>query len=159
MRTFNKVTGVFCLGRDPEIRYTTSGTAVATLSLASNHSYKKQGDTEWTQEVEWTRAVCFGKRAEMCGERLGKGSNIYMEGRLKTNKWQDKDGNDRYNTDVIISDIIDLAAGNQSGSGSGGGQTQAYNKSRQQQNQQQHPSQQQQQRQAPPPATDDDIPF
>jgi single-strand DNA-binding protein len=101
--TFNKLVGIFRLGKDPEIKYTPAGLAVASFSGASDHSFKK--DDEWQKETEWTRMVAFGKTAERIGEQLLKGSLIYVEGRLKTNKWEDKDGNTRYNTDVIVNVI------------------------------------------------------
>jgi len=96
--TFNKLVGIFRLGKDPEIKYTPAGLAVANFSGASDHSFKK--NDEWQKETEWTRMVAFGKTAERIGEQLKKGSLIYVEGRLKTNKWEDKDGNTRYNTDA-----------------------------------------------------------
>ena len=101
--TFNKLTGICRLGRDPEIKYTPAGMAVATFSGASDHSFKK--DDEWQKETEWTRMVAFSKTAERIGEQMKKGTLFYFEGRLKTNKWQDKDGNDRYSTDCIINVI------------------------------------------------------
>jgi len=101
--TFNKLVGIFRLGKDPEIKYTPAGLAVANFSGASDHSFKK--NDEWQKETEWTRMVAFGKTAERIGEQLKKGSLIYVEGRLKTNKWEDKDGNTRYNTDVIVNVI------------------------------------------------------
>lgn len=101
--TFNKVTGIFRLGKDPELRYSPAGLAVANFSGASDYSRKVKD--EWQKETEWTRFVAFSKSAERIGEQLQKGSLVYIEGRLKTNKWQDKDGNDRYSTDVIVNVI------------------------------------------------------
>jgi single-strand DNA-binding protein len=101
--TFNKLVGIFRLGKDPEIKYTPAGLAVASFSGASDHSFKK--DDKWEKETEWTRMVAFGKSAERIGEQLLKGSLIYVEGRLKTNKWEDKEGVTRYNTDVIVNVI------------------------------------------------------
>ena len=101
--TFNKVTGIFRLGKDPEVRYSPAGLAVANFSGASDYSRKV--NDEWQKETEWTRFVAFSKSAERIGEQLQKGSLVYIEGRLKTNKWQDKDGNDRYSTDVIVNVI------------------------------------------------------
>ena len=87
------------LGRDPEIRYTQSGTAVANISLGCIHKYKDE------EQTEWVRGVAFGKLAEIIGEYLETGSKIYMSGRMQTKKWQDKEGNDRYTTEIIISDM------------------------------------------------------
>jgi len=101
--TFNKVIGIFRLGKDPEIRYSPAGMAVANFSGASDYSRKV--DDEWKKETEWTRMVAFGKTAERIGEQLLKGSLIYVEGRLKTNKWDDKDGVTKYSTDVIVNVI------------------------------------------------------
>jgi single-strand DNA-binding protein len=101
--TFNKVTGIFRLGKDPEVKYTPAGLAVASFSGASDYSRKVKD--EWQKETEWTRFVAFSKAAERIGEQLQKGSLVYIEGRLKTNKWQDKEGNDRYSTDVIVNVI------------------------------------------------------
>jgi single-strand DNA-binding protein len=101
--TFNKLVGIFRLGKDPETRYTSAGLAVTNFSGASDHSFKK--NEEWQKETEWTRMVAFGKTAERIGEQLKKGSLVYVEGRLKTNKWEDKEGNTRYNTDVVINSI------------------------------------------------------
>ena len=101
--TFNKLIGIFRLGKDPEIRYSPAGLAVANFSGASDYSRKV--DDEWQKETEWTRMVAFGKTAERIGEQLLKGSLIYVEGRLKTNKWDDKDGVTKYSTDVIVNVI------------------------------------------------------
>jgi len=107
MNTFNEVTGIFCLGQDPDLRYTPSGVAVASFSGASNHSYKKDG--EWEQETEWTNFTVWSKQAERVGEMLKKGSLVYIAGRLKTDKWEDKEGNTRYSTKVIVRKIEFLA--------------------------------------------------
>lgn len=100
MNTFHKVYGLFCLGNDPEVRYTPSGVAVAEISCASTHSYKK--DEEWVKKTEWTRITFFGKTAERIGEYLRKGSYVFVDNaRMQTDKWEDKDGNTRYTTKVI----------------------------------------------------------
>jgi single-strand DNA-binding protein len=109
MNTFNEVTGIFCLGRDPEVRYTPSGVAVASFSGASNYSYFDKKADEWVQETEWTNFTAWAKQAERIGERLQKGSLVYIAGRLKTDQWEDKDGNTRYTTKVIIRKIEFLA--------------------------------------------------
>jgi single-strand DNA-binding protein len=136
--TFNKVIGIYRLGQDPEVRYTAGGMAVANLSGASSHNYKK--NDEWQEQTEWTRFVLFDKKAERAGECLKKGSLIYVEGRMQTNKWEDKDGNTRYTTEVIVNIINYLDNYNKPESGegqsSGGGRPEA-----------------------PPIPDDDDIPF
>jgi single-strand DNA-binding protein len=96
----NKVILVGRLGKDPEVRYASSGVAVCNFTMATNRTYKdKQGERK--DETEWHRVAAFGRTAEICGEYLKKGSQIYIEGRLQTRKWQDKDGNDRWSTEVV----------------------------------------------------------
>jgi len=96
----NKVILVGNLGKDPEVRYASSGVAVCNLTMATTRTYKdKQGERK--DETEWHRVVAFGRTAEVCGEYLKKGRQIYIEGRLQTRKWQDKDGNDRWSTEVV----------------------------------------------------------
>lgn len=137
--TFNKLVGIFRLGKDPEIRYSPAGLAIANFSGASDHSFKK--NEEWQKETEWTRMVAFGKTAERIGEQLMKGSLIYVEGRLKTSSWEDKEGVTRYSTDCIVN-VINFLDGYTKKDWDGGGQ------------QRQTPP-------SPPPpgAEDDDIPF
>jgi len=109
MASVNKVTIIGNLGRDPETRYLPSGDAVTNISIATTHSYKdKQGEKK--EETEWHRVVLFGRRAEVAGEYLAKGSPVYIEGRLKTNKWKDKEGNDRYTTEIVATDMKFLGA-------------------------------------------------
>ena len=95
----NKVILVGRLGKDPEIRYSQSGTAVVNFNLATDRN-RKDGD-KWVKETEWHRVVAFGKTAEICGEYLQKGKQIYIEGRLQTRQWEDKDGNRRWTTEVV----------------------------------------------------------
>jgi single-strand DNA-binding protein len=88
------------LGKDPEVRFTASGQAVASFSLATSEKFKgKTG--EWEERTEWHNITLWGKLAEIAGEYLTKGKTIYVEGRLQTRKWQDKSGNDRYTTDIV----------------------------------------------------------
>jgi single-strand DNA-binding protein len=104
MASVNKVILVGNLGADPEIRHTATGDAVCTLSLATTEKYK--GKTGTQQEVtEWHRVAMFRRLAEIAGEYLRKGSSIYVEGRLKTRKWQDKNGQDRYTTEIEASEM------------------------------------------------------
>ncbi len=99
MASVNKVILVGNLGRDPEVRYMPSGDAIANLSVATTETWKdKNGEKQ--EATEWHRVVFFGKQAEICGQYLKKGSQIYVEGSLRTRKWQDKDGQDRYTTEI-----------------------------------------------------------
>ena len=86
------------LGADPETKSMPSGMSVANLSLATSESYKDKQTNEWQERTEWHRVALFGRLAEIAGEYLRKGSQVYIEGRLRTRKWQDKQGNDRYST-------------------------------------------------------------
>lgn len=99
MASVNKVILIGNLGRDPEVRYMPSGDAIATLSIATTETWKdKNGDRQ--EATEWHRVVFFGRQAEICGQYLKKGSQVYVEGSLRTRKWQDKDGQDRYTTEI-----------------------------------------------------------
>jgi single-strand DNA-binding protein len=103
----NKVILVGNLGADPELRYTASGTAVATLSVATNRRWKdKSGQMQ--DDTEWHRVIVWAQSAEFCGNYLSKGSKVYVEGRLQTRKWQDQSGVDRYTTEVIATTIQNL---------------------------------------------------
>lgn len=119
MQGVNKAIIVGNLGRDPEIRYTASGTAVANLSVATNRQYKDRNG-EKQSETEWHRITAWARLAEICGEYLRKGSQVYIEGRLQTDKWQDNNGNDRFTTKIIASEMQMLGGGG-SGGGSEGG--------------------------------------
>ncbi|ASG68927.1 single-stranded DNA-binding protein [Francisella halioticida] len=105
--TVNKVILLGRLGNDPEIRQTQSGTIVATISLATNEVFKEETQTEWH------RVVIFGKGAEVIQQYCKKGDALYVEGRIRTNKWQDNSGQDRYSTEVITSNFQLLGGGNQ----------------------------------------------
>ena len=100
----NKVILVGNLGRDPEIRQTQGGSSVCTLSVATAERQKDR-DGNWTDHTEWHRVVCFGQTADACARFLAKGRQVYVEGKLRTNKWTDKDGNDRYTTEVIAFEV------------------------------------------------------
>lgn len=104
-RGVNKVIIVGNLGNDPDIRHTASGAAVANLSLATSESWKDKETGEKKENTEWHRVVFFGQIAEICGQYLKRGSQIYVEGRLQTRKWQDKEGNDRYTTEIVGNDM------------------------------------------------------
>ncbi len=114
----NKVILVGNLGSDPELRYTQSGTAVATLSVATNRRWKDR-DGNPQEETEWHRVIVWAQSAEFCSNYLSKGMKVYVEGRLQTRKWQDQNGNDRYTTEIIASTIQNLTP--RSGEFAGGG--------------------------------------
>lgn len=110
-RGVNKVILIGNLGNDPEVRYTASGAAVANVSLATSEQWKDRESGEQQERTEWHRVVFFGRIAEVVGEYLRKGSQIYVEGRLQTRKWQDKDGNDKYSTEIVANDMQMLGGG------------------------------------------------
>ncbi|MCO6414207.1 MAG: single-stranded DNA-binding protein [Thiogranum sp.] len=115
-RGINKVILVGNLGKDPEVRYMPSGNAVCNVTLATSDSWKDKQTGEQKDRTEWHNLVFYNRLAEIAGEYLKKGSQIYAEGRLQTRKWQDKSGNDRYTTEIIVSDMQMLG-----GRGGGGG--------------------------------------
>ena len=93
------------LGQDPDIKYTAAGAAVTNISVATTDSWKDKQSGEKQDRTEWHRIVFFGKLAEIAGEYLRKGSQVYVEGRIQTRKWQDKEGNDRYTTEIVGNDM------------------------------------------------------
>ncbi|HHR6315448.1 TPA: single-stranded DNA-binding protein, partial [Providencia alcalifaciens] len=101
-RGVNKVILIGNLGQDPEIRYMPNGGAVANLTLATSESWRDKQTGEMREKTEWHRVVIFGKLAEVAGEYLKKGSQVYIEGSLQTRKWQDQSGQDRYSTEVVV---------------------------------------------------------
>ena len=117
MASVNKVILIGNLGRDPEVRYTPSGAAVCNLRIATTRNWKNRESGEKQEETEWHSVVLYDRLAEVAGEYLKKGRPVYIEGRLKTRKWQDKDGNDRYTTE-IVADSMQLLGGRE---GIGGG--------------------------------------
>lgn len=170
-RGINKVILVGNVGQDPEVRFMPSGGAVTNLSIATTDSWNDKQSGQKQDRTEWHRVSMFNKLAEIAGEYLRKGSQVYIEGRLQTRKWQDNNGNDRYTTEIIASDMQMLG-----GRGGDGGGTANFDNNQQQQGGQQQGGQQgggqqrsQQQarpQQAPQPAPmsgpddfDDDIPF
>jgi single-strand DNA-binding protein len=119
MASVNKVILVGNLGRDPETRYMPDGGAITNISIATTSSWKdKSGEKQ--EQTEWHRIAFFGKLAEIAGEYLKKGSQVYVEGKLRTRKWQDKDGQDKYTTE-IIADAMQMLGGRQGMGGEGGG--------------------------------------
>ena len=119
MASVNKWIGVGNLGKDPEVRYTASGEAIANFSIACTESWKDKATGEKKELTEWVRCNCFGKLAEICGQYLKKGSQVYIEGSLRTRKWTDKEGVDRYTTEIRMDQMVML------GSKSDGGQRNA----------------------------------
>jgi len=117
-RGVNKVILVGNLGKDPEIRYMPNGNAVANLTLATTESWKDKQTGDQQEKTEWHRVVMFRRLAEIAGEYLKKGSQIYIEGKLQTRKWQDNSGNDRYTTEIVASEMQML--GGRGGGGSAG---------------------------------------
>ena len=120
MGSVNKVILVGNLGRDAELRYTPGGAPVATLNLATTEVWNDKASGQKQEKTEWHRIVLWGKSAESLSEYLTKGKQIFVEGRLQTRKWQDKDGNDKYTTE-IRADRITLLGGGGGGGGMGGG--------------------------------------
>jgi len=154
MASINKVILIGNLGRDPELRYTQSGQAVANFSLATTERFSTR-DGEKQERTEWHRIVTWGRTAELCAQYLSKGRSVYLEGRLQTNEWEDKEGQKRKTTEIVANTVQFLggrgggqggpsgggseAGGSGSGSGSSGGGGGGYDDS------------------GPPPS--DDIPF
>ena len=121
-RGINKVILVGNLGNDPEVRYTTSGTAIASLSIATSESWTDKQSGEKQERTEWHRVKMFGRLAEIAGEYLKKGRQVYIEGSLRTDKYTDKAGVEKYSTDIIASEMQMLGGNEGGGSGGGGGQ-------------------------------------
>ncbi|MFU8830668.1 MAG: single-stranded DNA-binding protein [Wenzhouxiangella sp.] len=104
-RGINKVILIGNLGADPETRHTAGGNAVTTLSVATSESWRDRQSGDMQEKTEWHKVVMFSKLAEIAGEYLRKGSKVYIEGRLQTRKWQDKDGNDRWTTEIVANEM------------------------------------------------------
>ena len=111
-RGVNKVILVGNLGKDPEVRYAPNGGAVANVTIATSESWKDKNTGEKQEKTEWHRVVFFGRLGEIAGEYLKKGSQIYVEGRLQTRKWQDKEGKDRYTTEIVAGEMQMLGSRN-----------------------------------------------
>lgn len=154
----NKVILVGNLGQDPEVRYLPSGGAVANITLATSESWRDKATGEQKEQTEWHRVVLFGKLAEVAGEYLRKGSQVYIEGQLRTRKWTDQSGTEKYTTEVLVNvgGVMQMLGGRQAGGPAGGGHQQAGNQSSGGQPRQQQRSAQSNE---PPMDFDDDIPF
>jgi len=120
MASVNKWIGIGNLGRDPEVRYTPSGDAVCNFSIACTESWKDKQTGERKEQTEWVRISFFGKLAEVCSQYLKKGSQVYIEGSLRTRKWTDKDGQERYTTEIRGDEMKMLGSRNSGGGSSGG---------------------------------------
>ena len=127
-RGVNKVILVGNLGQKPEMRYTQTNTAVATLSIATSESWKDKESGEQREKTEWHRVVFFGKLAEIAEQYLDKGSQLYVEGKLQTRKWQDKEGNDKYTTEILGNEMNMLGGRQSSGDGGAYDQSQLMQK-------------------------------
>lgn len=150
-RGVNKVILVGNLGKDPEVRYTPDGRAIANITVATSEQWKDKNTGQPQEKTEWHRVVIFGKLAEIAGEYLRKGSQVYLEGKLQTRKWQDQSGADRYTTEVVLdfNGVMQMLGGRQGGGEASFGQQQA-------------PAAPKQQAPVAPPVDDDfddDIPF
>lgn len=170
-RGVNKVILVGNLGKDPEVRYTPGGSAVANVTIATSDQWKDKQTGENQERTEWHRVVFFNRLAEIVSEYVKKGQQIYIEGRLQTRKWQDQGGQDRYTTEIVANEMQMLGGR----SGGGGGMDQGMDQSQGQYQKRQAPQRQSpqgggQQQQAPAQTTapaqaggfddfDDDIPF
>lgn len=174
-RGVNKVILVGNLGQDPEVKFLPSGGSVANISIATSESWKDKNTGEQKERTEWHRVALFGKLAEIAGEYLRKGSQVYIEGQLQTRKWQDQNGQDRYSTEVVVQGFNGVMqmlgsrgenGGQQQGSyqapqGGGYGAPQQQQQQGYQAPQQQAPQRQQQppQYNEPPQDFDDNPPF
>ena len=119
-RGINKVILVGRLGNDPDVRYTASGSAVTTISVATSESWKDRNTGQQQERTEWHRVVFFGRLAEIAGQYLKKGSQVYVEGSLRTNKYTDKNGIERYSTDINANELQMLGGGGGGGGNFGG---------------------------------------
>ncbi|WP_295003911.1 single-stranded DNA-binding protein [uncultured Dechloromonas sp.] len=121
MASVNKWIGIGNLGRDPETRYTASGEAICNFSIACTESWRDKQSGERKEMTEWVRISAFGKLAEICSQYLKKGSQVYVEGSLRTRKWTDKDGQERYTTEIRCDDMKMLGSRQGMGAPAGGG--------------------------------------
>ncbi len=120
MSSVNKVIILGNLGRDPEVRYTPGGSAVCNLRIATARNWKSRESGERQEETEWHSVVLYERLAEVAGEYLRKGRPVFIEGRLKTRKWQDKEGNDRYATEIVAESMQLLGGRDEAGAGDAG---------------------------------------
>jgi len=140
MASINKVILIGNLGNDPEVRHTPSGQVVANFNIATNESWKDKAGQD-QERTEWHKIVVWGKQAENCGEYLSKGRPVYIEGKLQTREWTDKEGNKRYTTEIVANTVQFLGSGRSEGKTYTEAKATAPSKS------------------DPAPPTEDDIPF
>jgi single-strand DNA-binding protein len=164
MASVNKVILIGNLGRDPEVRYTPSGSAVCNISLATTRNWKSRDSGERQEETEWHRVVFYDRLAEIAGEYLKKGRPVFVEGRLKTRKWQDKEGKDQYTTEIIADQMQLLGGRDGGGDDAGHSRSDAGEGEAPRRAAPQRPASSPASRPAPKSATgfddmDDDIPF
>ncbi len=126
MASINKVILIGNLGRDPEVRYTPSGAAVCNVTIATSRNWKDKTSGDKVEETEWHRVVFYDRLAEIAGEYLKKGRSVYVEGRLKTRKWQDKEGKDNYTTEIVADNMQMLGGREGMGGGDEGGSSRGY---------------------------------
>ena len=124
MPSLNKVMLIATLGKDPEVRYTSSGTAVASFSAATNEKFRNRNG-DWEEKTEWHNIILWGRLAEIAGEYLRKGKPVYVEGRLQTRKWQENQGKERYVTEVVADRMLMLGTRNGGVSGGSGSTAEA----------------------------------
>jgi single-strand DNA-binding protein len=122
MASINKVILIGNLGRDPEVRYSPNGNAMCNVTIATSRNWKDKTSGEKVEETEWHRVVFYDRLAEIAGEYLKKGRSVYVEGRLKTRKWQDKEGKDNYTTEIVADNMQMLGGRDGMGGGGGGGE-------------------------------------
>lgn len=156
MSSYQKFVAVGNLGQDPETRHMESGSAVTNFSIAVSEKWKDKQTGEMRESTEWVRCVAFNRLGEVCGEYLKKGAKVLIEGKMKTRKWQDQQGNDRYTTEIVLSEMKMLDSRQGSGGSQNGSQGHTERPAP-------PPNQQQgahrDERNPPPSDFDDDIPF
>lgn len=118
MASLNKATIIGNLGKDPEVRFTPGGQAVANFTVATNEKWKDKGSGEAQERTEWHRIVVWGKQAESCGQYLKKGRSVYVEGRIQTREWTNKEGQKQYTTEINASQVLFLGGKGESGTAS-----------------------------------------
>lgn len=150
MASLNQVNLIGNLGRDPEVRYMQNGDPVCNFSVACSESWKDKNSGEKKEKTEWVNIVIYGKLADVAGQYLKKGSQVFLSGKLQTRKWQDKDGQDRYTTEVVCNDMKML--GGKPADGAQGQQQRSAPPAS-------APAAAPAARRAPPPDLGDDIPF
>ena len=160
-RGVNRVTILGNLGNDPEVKYTASGSAIANLTVATSEEWKDNATGEKREAVEWHRIVLFGKLAEVAGEYLRKGSQVYIEGQLRTRKWTDNAGVEKYTTEIVVgmNGVMQMLGGKQESKPQESKPQQSGLGHPQQQNPQQHSKPAPSSQSVPPTNFDDDCPF